>query len=554
MTDPAEELRRLRERFHVLCDAGSAFTEATGNHNELLARYARRISDVTGDLCGAWITSEDGQWVHCVGLHDPSPEAVERARHLSLRPLRVGDFPLVNAVLSSREALFLPELDGADDLDDDVRASLAQLGARSALVVPLRCKGAALGAVALIRWKPDRAPYDDSDWDFVQCVADQAALAMQNAALLGAREAELSERKRAEAALARSEEQLHRAQKMDALGRLAGGVAHGFNNILSVVLSYSELILDGLAPDDPIRADLYEIRRAGEQASDLTRQLIAFSRRQVVRPRALDLDQALASMEAPLRSVLGDDVELTLRRTANLWNVRADPGQVEHMIMNLAANAHEAMPLGGKLTIETANVDLDADAAREHMGATPGPFVRLTVSDTGHGMDRETLDRIFEPFFSTKNRGPGAGLGLATVFAGVRQSGGHIQVFSELGLGTTFRIFLPRDDADARGPSVAPRAATEPPGRGALTVLLVEDDPQVRTVVCGILTRAGHDVLVAESPADALEIAERQGARINLLLTDVVMPRMSGPSSRSASPSGTRRCACSSCRATRATR
>ncbi len=484
---------------------------------------------MTGDLCAAWVTSEDGAWAHCVGLHDPSPEAVERARHLSLRPLRVGEFPLVGAVLSSREALFLPDLDGADDLDDDARALLTQLGAHSALVVPLRCKGAALGAIALIRWKSDRAPYDESDWDFVQCIADQAALAIQSAALTGARESEVAERKRAEAALARSEEQLHRAQKMDALGRLAGGVAHGFNNILSVVLSYSELILDGLAPDDPIRADLYEIRRAGEQASDLTRQLIAFSRRQVVRPRALDLDQSLASMEAPLRSVLGDDVELTLRRTAGLWNVRADPGQVEHMIMNLAANAHEAMPLGGKLTIETANVELDADVAREHVGATPGPYVRLTVSDTGHGMDRETLDRIFEPFFSTKNRGPGAGLGLATVFAGVRQSGGHIQVFSELGLGTTFRIFLPRNDADARAASEAPRVATEPTVRGALTVLLVEDDPQVRTVVCGILTRAGHDVLVADSPADALEIAERQGARIHLLLTDVVMPRMSGP-------------------------
>ncbi len=234
-------------------------------------------------------------------------------------------------------------------------------------------------------------------------------------------------------------------------------------------------------------------------------------------------------MDATLCSVLGDDIELTLRRASGLWAVRVDPGQLEQTIMNLAVNAHDAMPLGGLLTIETANVTIDEAMAREHVGATAGPHVRLTVTDTGLGMDRETLDRIFEPFFSTKNKGRAAGLGLATVFASVQQSGGHIQVYSELGLGTTFRLFFPRTEADARTSVAAPAPAPEAVGDESLAVLLVEDDPQVRAVVRGILSRAGHRVLVAENPADALAIAERQGARIHLLLTDVVMPGMSGP-------------------------
>ncbi|MFZ5469231.1 MAG: ATP-binding protein [Myxococcota bacterium] len=337
---------------------------------------------------------------------------------------------------------------------------------------------------------------------------------------------DISEAKRTTAALLRSEEQLRQAQKMEAIGRLAGGVAHDFNNLLSIVLSYSELLLKELKPEDRVREDIDEIHKAGQRAADLTRQLLAFSRQQVLEPRNLDLNGVVSRMEKMLRRIIGEDIELVTRLAPGLWTATADPGQLEQVLMNLVVNARDAMPRGGRLTIETANVELDETYVGEHLGARPGPHAMLAVSDTGVGMDKVTQARIFEPFFTTKEKGKGTGLGLSTVFGIVKQSGGNIWVYSEIGHGTTFKVYLPRAVGSVE-PAVL-RAAEPDSNVGSETILLVEDEEQVRVLVRNVLKRAGYTVLEAWNGAAALELCEQHPGPIHLVLTDVVMPEMSG--------------------------
>jgi two-component system, cell cycle sensor histidine kinase and response regulator CckA len=339
-------------------------------------------------------------------------------------------------------------------------------------------------------------------------------------------QAEQEGRRRAEAALRRSEEQLRHAQKMEAVGRLAGGVAHDFNNILSVILSYGELVLGELRPEDPLRADIQEVCKAAGRAADLTRQLLLFSRHEVVEPKVLDLNEILGNMDKMLQRVVGEDVELRAILGPALGRIRADPSHIEQVIVNLVVNARDAMPNGGKLTIETANEELDESFSSNHLPAKPGPYVVLSVTDTGCGMDQATLNRIFEPFFTTKEQGKGTGLGLSTVFGIVQQSGGGLWVFSEVDRGTAFRIYLPRVEEAVTLPRV-PLASTSL--QGSETVLLVEDEGQVRAIVRSALRRQGYEVLDAASGEEALAIVATHPGTIHLLLTDVVMPLMSGP-------------------------
>jgi two-component system, cell cycle sensor histidine kinase and response regulator CckA len=339
-------------------------------------------------------------------------------------------------------------------------------------------------------------------------------------------EREVNERRRAEDALRRSEEQLRHAQKMEAVGRLAAGVAHDFNNMLSVILSHSSLMASDLSPSHPMHDDLEQIRLAAERAGALTHQLLAFSRQQVLRPRPLDLNGVVADMHKMLVRLIGEDVKLKMALCRELRRVSADPGQVEQVIMNLAVNARDAMPRGGTLTVETANVDLDAAYARLHVGVTPGRYVLLAVSDTGTGMTAETAARVFEPFFTTKDPGKGTGLGLSTVYGIVKQSGGHVWVYSELERGTTFKVYLPElTDVTATAPA-RPRSVA--PAGGGDTILLVEDEDLVRRAASDILRRKGYSVIEARSGAEALKICELRSEPIHLLLTDVVMPGMSG--------------------------
>ena len=324
----------------------------------------------------------------------------------------------------------------------------------------------------------------------------------------------------------RTEERLSQVQKMEAVGRLAGGIAHDFNNILSVIVAYAEMIGGDLKPGDPIRSDIEEIGKAGHRATALTRQLLAFSRRQVLKTTVLNLNDAVSEMETMLGRLLGADITLTILLASGLWNIKADPGQIEQILMNLAVNARDAMPQGGMLTIETENVELDEDYAGAHPGVTAGPYVRVAVSDTGIGMSRETQAQIFEPFFTTKEKGQGTGLGLATVFGIVKQSGGNVWVYSEPGKGATFKLQFPRVSGAIQ--AFTSRAPEGEPARGTETILLVEDDDQVRVLARDILRRHGHVVLEAPNGGEALLICEQHPAKIHLLLTDVILPRMSG--------------------------
>jgi two-component system, cell cycle sensor histidine kinase and response regulator CckA len=324
----------------------------------------------------------------------------------------------------------------------------------------------------------------------------------------------------------RLEGQLRQSQKMEAVGLLAGGIAHDFNNLLSVVLSYADLMTMELKADNPLLGDVEEIRRAGTRAADLTRQLLMFSRQQVVESKVLDLNEVMSGVDKMLRRVLRADIEFTSIPGGALGCVRADPGSIEQVIMNLVVNARDAMPIGGKLTVETSNVALDDEYARTHLGAKSGLYVMLSITDTGSGMDKPTLARIFEPFFTTKEKGKGTGLGLATVFGIVQQSGGTVWVYSEPGIGTTFKVYLPRVDDAADAPSARLVVATL---RGDETILLVEDEDQVRDVARGILLRHGYTVLDARNGGEAFLLCEQHVGRIHLLLSDVVMPKMSGP-------------------------
>ncbi len=325
----------------------------------------------------------------------------------------------------------------------------------------------------------------------------------------------------------RAEAQLSAAQRLDSIGRLAGGIAHDFNNLLSVVLSHASFALDMGEPVEPVRRDVEEIVAAAERAAELTRQLLAFGRKQVLRPEELDLNALIQSQGRAWSRLLGDGIELELRLDERLGRVRLDPGQVEQVLLNLVVNARDAMPGGGRLIVESRDVDVDADFAARHLGVPPGPFVCVAVSDDGQGMDAATRARIFEPFFTTKRPGQGTGLGLATAFGIVKQSGGSIWCYSEPGRGTAFKLYFPRVPADPTRVQ-GPLERRLGPSRGPC-VLVIDDALEVRTAARRILGGAGYEVVLAASPAEALEHVATHHGPIALALTDVVLPGSTGP-------------------------
>jgi len=323
------------------------------------------------------------------------------------------------------------------------------------------------------------------------------------------------------------EAQFLHSQKMGAIGRLAGGVAHDFNNLLTVIMGCGGLVLMGLREDDPLREDMKEINRAAKTAASLTRQLLAFSRKQILKPRVLDLNEVVTNLKKMLGRIISENIELETNLAPDLGLVKIDEGQMEQVIMNLAVNTKDAMPQGGKLTLETANVYLDEEYARRHgVKLKHGPHVMFAMSDTGVGMDEETQARIFEPFFTTKELGKGTGLGMATVYGIIKQSGGYIWVYSKPGAGTTFKIYLPVVEGKTE-----PRQKEEivlEELRGSETILIVEDDDALRKLACKILEPQGYSILEAKNGIEALRISEEHGDQIHLMITDAVMPGMDG--------------------------
>lgn len=394
-----------------------------------------------------------------------------------------------------------------------IRADLAaKTEVRSAFGFPIRIGGDIEGVIEFFSHQ-----VRESDDELISMIAD-----------VGLKIGQFGERTRAEEALRQAEAQLRQAQKMEAVGRLAGGVAHDFNNLLTVIRGYSELILGRLAPGDPARREMDEVKKAADRAAGLTSQLLAFSRRQFVAAKVLDLNALVMNMDGMLRRLLGEDVvELSADLDQKLWAIKADPGQIEQVIMNLAVNARDAMPTGGKLTIQTKNVTIGKGSRRHTVMLEPGPYVLLEVRDTGHGMSEETQTHLFEPFFTTKEKGKGTGLGLSTVYGIVKQSGGTIAIESKMGQGTVCKIFFPKVNEAVQTAPAAGGSISRATGRE--TILVVEDDPSVRGLVQETLRLSGYEVLVARHGIEALLTGAKHLGPIHLLLTDVAMPQMSGP-------------------------
>jgi PAS domain S-box-containing protein len=388
---------------------------------------------------------------------------------------------------------------------------------RSVLAIPLIHQECVIGALAILD-RPGRV-FTQEEIRLAQAFADQAATALENAHLY-------QELQRAYDKLSHTQDQLIFAQKMEAVGRLAGGIAHDFNNLLTVIMGRADLVLSRLRGRDRLRRDLELILSASDSAASLTRQLLAFSRRQVLLPGVIDLNTVVVNVSTMLRWLIGEDIEVIIRLAPGLGPIKADPGQLEQVLMNLAVNARDAMPQGGQLTIETANVSLDKAYAQTHLGVKAGRYVRLRVQDSGCGMDDETQAHMFEPFFTTKELGKGTGLGLSTVYGIITQSGGHISVISAPGQGTGFTIDLPRiEDSPAILTAAVPQAAAP---QGTETVLLVEDEGTVRSVAREVLQMVGYTVLEAATGEEALQQSTLHDSPIHLLVTDVVMPGMSG--------------------------
>ncbi len=455
-------------------------------------------------------------------------EGQEVRVHLPAEPMALGPdiLPesLVHYVRRTRESLIVPDASNHGPFVSD--SYVVRRKARSLLGVPIVRQGETRGVLYLENDLITNA-FTSDRLHVLQLLASQAAISLENASLYADLRREVAEREKTEAVLLASQAQLAQAQKMEVVGRLAGGIAHDFNNLLTAIGGYSLLALNRLAPDHPARADLEEVQKAGDRAAALTRQLLLFSRKEALATRAVDLHVVVTGLEKMLRRLIGEDVELAIESEADLGHVTADPGQIEQVVLNLVVNARDAMPHGGRLTVALAAVELGPDEAEGHLGAHPGPYLRLTVRDTGTGMDAPTQARLFEPFFTTKEPGKGTGLGLSTVYGVVKQTGGFVAVQSAPGQGSSFSVYLPRSEDPAA--AAAAKTLSAQGSEGTETVLLVEDDESVRFLAREVLVAKGYTVLVAADGEAALRLHAQYAGRIDLLITDVVMPKLSGP-------------------------
>jgi PAS domain S-box-containing protein len=502
ITNRKEAESRLAAQYAVTGALAESSTVSEGAVKSL-----RMVGETLGWEFGVlWAAEPEQEVLRCIqvwnGLGAAANELEEISRDLAIQP-GIG---LPGIVWKEGQPLWIGEV-GSDETQP--RSMLAAAaGFKTACAFPIQLRSQVLGTVEF--FSRSRRKFDP------------ALLAMM--VTIGSQIGQFIETKRVEQALQMSEEQLRQSQKLEAIGQLAGGVAHDFNNLLTVIGGYSSILLNKLDQTSPLRGNVEEIKKASDRAGGLTRQLLAFSRKQILEPKILDLNVVVSDLDKMLRRLIGEDIDLLTITDPKLAKVKADPGQIEQVLLNLIVNGRDAMPNGGKLTIETANATLSGDYALSH-AALSGAYVMLAVSDTGCGMDAELQKHVFEPFFTTKLPGKGTGLGLATVYGIVKQSEGHIWLYSEPNKGTSFKIYLPCVGEEAM------RATGGNPGlesKGTETLLLVEDEDQVRRIVKAILEQQGYDVLTASNGEEALKIAEQHGRRIHMLMTDVVMPLMSG--------------------------
>ncbi len=493
---------------------------------ETLLEVSRQLSKIQpvesllttiAEACGRLLDSEsvgfrrvEGEELVLAGSWGDAKDVMITSR------LRMGE-GLAGRVAVGGEPLVVTDLANDPRVTAAHRASFYGRGYRALLAIPVKVGERVMGVLSALSRRDDG--FTGEDLMIATAFAAQAAVALENSRLY-------QETQRAYDELSQTQDQLAQATKMEAIGHLAGGVAHDFNNLLTVIMGRAEVVLTNLDARHPTRVAIEEITQTAHRAADLTRQLLAFSRKQMLQPAVLDLNAVVSNMGAMIRRLIGEDIDLVTVLEPALGRVKADPGQIQQIVMNLAVNARDAMSQGGRLTLETANVELDLAYARKHVGVRSGSYIMLALSDTGVGMDSATRARIFEPFFTTKGPRKGTGLGLAMVYGIVKQSGGNIWVYSEPGQGTTFKIYLPQieEPIDA----VHEPSTLAAPCHGRETVLVVEDEDGVRALVRDILQASGYTVLAASHGAEALAVSERHAAPIHLLLTDVVMPEMSG--------------------------
>jgi signal transduction histidine kinase/CheY-like chemotaxis protein len=513
-----------RRRLTMIAEAGKLFGSSL-DLDVVLDQVVTKTAQALGDCCLIRMLDASGEFLlPPVAMHHNDAARAQAFQDAGLARLLRADDGLPGQALRTGEPVMAARLDPSSFQSEGMAEATARVGFRSVLVAPLIAGGTTLGVLGVLRDVTEE-PYDDIDLELCTDLAERGAQAIYNARLMG-------DVVRADAGRAAAQDRLRHAERMESLGQLVGGIAHDFNNLLNVIAGFSDMLAEeiaGLAAEDArlggVLGDVEQVRGAAQRAIRLTRQLLIFARSDVVHPEVLSLNEIIAGLEQLLRRTLGEHITLTVTPAGDLWPVKADAGQLEQVLVNLAVNARDAMPGGGKLTIDTANITVDQAYAQGRPGLTPGRYTRLRVSDTGTGIPPEVLARVFEPFFTTKPAGQGTGLGLATFYGIITGAGGYAQIYSEPGLGTTVTGLLPATSEQAATSGAPP--AVPPRGRGE-TILLVEDEASLQELASRLLTRNGYKVRVARTASQAPSIAGDTGQPIDLLLTDVVMPEMLG--------------------------